>query len=82
MEPTIPGKTKCKYLEGSTPVKLENYITEFLKHHVVLDIKYHILPKYSYGAFLIYLDDENSTTIKYEETSVIDEDLKLSYELP
>lgn len=56
MESTIPGRTKCEYVEASSPVLLTVAINKFLETHIVLDIKY-IQNYQMYGAYILYLTD-------------------------
>ena len=60
MESTIPGRTKCEYVEASSPKILTDEINTFLNKHIVLDIKY-IQNYQMYGAYILYLTDIIST---------------------
>ncbi len=66
---TIPGKTKCKYLEDTEPESLANQITVFLQDHTVIDISYQQHDD-RFGAYLIYITDEPYVTtakaVEYE----------------
>lgn len=58
---TIPGKTKCTYLEDTEPESLANQITVFLQDHTVIDISYQQHDN-RFGAYLIYITDEPYVT--------------------
>lgn len=58
---TIPGKTKCTYLEDTEPESLANQITVFLQDHTVIDISYQQHDD-RFGAYLIYIADEPYVT--------------------
>lgn len=59
MEATLPGKTKCLYIEDNSPKELTEQINKILEEYIVLDIKY-IQNYQKYGAYIIYLTKDGS----------------------
>ena len=51
MEATLPGKTKCLYIEDNSPKELTEQINKILEEYIVLDIKY-IQNYQKYGAYI------------------------------
>lgn len=58
MESTVPGKTKCVYVEDTAPDLLTKQINKYLDKYIVIDIKY-IQNFNKYGAYILYLAYES-----------------------
>lgn len=69
MEATIPGRTKCQYVEDSSPEGLTIKINKFLEKYIVIDIK-PIQNFKMYGAYIIYLTNDNLTVAKLAEDTI------------